>query len=109
MENISIQSQVFLSKILEKLNSGSYDSYLNPPFLTKDSLFKFIKIKSKLKEQSGGNPILTDIEIKECISENIEVSLSTINLFLKLGFLEEKEDSIVLTTKGKLAIHETRK
>ena len=103
----SAQSKVFLSKIHELIASGSYDKYLEFPFVTKELIYTSIKARVLLKESKGGNPMLTDGEIKECMNDAKETAANTAYAFFQAGILERDEKGgLKISEKGQIALRE---
>ena len=85
MENPN--NKVFLNKIAERIKDGDFDKYLTLPFMTKELFYTRIKDNIDRKISTGGTPILTDIEVKECIEETKRTAVATFALFIKEGII----------------------
>ena len=94
---------VFLNKIAQRINDGDFDKYLTIPFMTKELLFSTVRSKIKRKIETGGTPILTDSEVKDCLEESKITAVSTFALFVKEGIITRTENGYELTPKGILA------
>lgn len=91
-----------LSTIMSRFASGEFDKYLEIPFINKDKIFVFIKNKVNQKHASGQNPLLTEYEIKDCITTAIENAGVSFKIFLQCGILQQNEDKTYeLTRVGK--------
>lgn len=103
----SEQSKVFLSKIHDSIKRGEYDKYMDIPLLSKELIYTTIKSKVNSKESKGGNPILTDYEIKECVNDAREVALNTMYILFQTGLVEKNEEGkLEVSKKGKIALKE---
>ena len=100
----NINNELFLNKINQRIKDGDFDTYFTIPFMTKDLLKISIKEKLKKNIETGGTPILSDREIKECLAEIKEIAVYTIAVYLKLGFMIKTETGFEFTKKGLLAI-----
>jgi len=100
----NINKNVFLNKISEKIKQGEFDIYLTIPFMSRDLLFYSIKGRIDKKIDTGGTPILSDAEIKDCISEAKETATNIIACYIKNGFMKRTEEGLEFTEKGYLAI-----
>jgi len=99
-----INDNVFIIKLIQRINKGDFDVYLNLPFMSRDLFLSTIKTKLKEKILVGNKPILSDVEIKDCIAEVKETALNIIALYLKLEFIVRTETGIEFTEKGLKAI-----
>jgi len=104
----SEQGIVFITKLTALINAGEYDKYLTIPFASKQLLINTITSKSEKREATGGNPLLTDTDIKECINETLETAAYTFVSFVKNGLLLETENGFELSKKGAIAIKESK-
>ena len=100
----NINNDVFLSKIYQRIKNGDFDVYLTLPFMTRELLYNNIKAEINKKITSGGTPILSDNEIKECLIIVKETAMNIISIYLKLGFMVRNENGFELTDKMYLAI-----
>jgi len=100
----NINNEVFLNKIMQRIKSGDFDKYLTLPFMTRDLLVQIIKGRLTKKIDTGGTPILSDNDLKECIADVKETALGIIVLYIKLGFIEKTETGYEFTEKGHLAV-----
>lgn len=105
MENPN--NRVFLNKIAQRIKDGDFDRYLNLPFMTKELLYVRIKDRIERKIKTGGTPILTDSEIKDCLEETKQTAVSTFAIFVKQGLIERTEEGYKLTPKGEIAVRAT--
>ena len=97
-------TNVFLTKITERIKNGDFDTYLTFPLMTRELLHSSIKSKINRKIETGGTAVLNDAEVKDCLAEVKETSTYIIAIYLKLGFIEKKGDSFEITHLGKVAI-----
>jgi hypothetical protein len=98
-------AKIFLEKLIQDINDGKYDDHLSVPFMTRELILTSFKSKLQKKVESGGTPVLSDADIKNCIHDAKEASGFAFNLYEKFGFLEKTEDGLYeVTRKGKLAI-----
>ena len=100
----NINNDVFLSKITQRVKDGDFDVYLTLPFMTQELFINSLKGRITKKIDTGGTPILSDTEIRDCIAETKETAVFIVAIYLKLGFMEKIEDEFVFTEKGYLAI-----
>jgi hypothetical protein len=100
----NINNEVFLNKIAERIKDGDFDMYLTLPFMTRELLFSSIKGRIDKKLATGGTPLLSDTEIRDCISETRETATFIVALYLKLEFMEKTETGFIFTEKGQKAI-----
>ena len=100
----SVNNDVFLNKIGQRIKNGDFDTYLTLPFMTKNLLYINIKEKINKKLSTGATPILSDNEIKECIEDVKEAATYIVAIYLKLGFMERIETGFQFTEKGKKII-----
>lgn len=100
----TINNNVFLSKISQKIKNGEYDTQLTLPFMTKELFYMCIKDKIQKKMDTGSTPILSETEVKECITEIKETAIGIIAIYLKLGFMKRTADGFEMTEKMQLAI-----
>lgn len=104
----NINNNVFFNKINERINHGDFDVYLTVPFMTRSLLLSSIKGRLNKKIETAGTPILSDAEIKDCLSEVKETALHVIATYMQLGFIVRTEAGIEFTEKGLLAIKTSR-
>jgi len=100
----NINNTVFLSKIAQRVKNGDFDVYLTLPFMTRDLFLYSVKGHLSKKLSTGGTPILSDNELKDCIEEVKETALTIIKIYMKLGFIIRTEDGYAFTDKMSLAI-----
>lgn len=100
----TINNNVFLNKIYQKIKAGEFDNYLNIPFMTKELLYECIKNKIERKIETGSTPILSDNEVKDCLSEVKETAVNIFAVYLKIGFIEKTENGYEMTEKMQLAL-----
>jgi len=100
----TINNDVFLNKISERIKNGDFDTYLTLPFMTRNLLQTTIKAKLNKKIKSGATPILNDTEIRECLNDVKETALNIIMCYIKNGFIIRTENGFEFTKKGYLAI-----
>ena len=103
------ETSVFLVKMKEKIKQGNYNEFLNVPFLSQELLYHTIKTKFSKKVDSGGTPILTDVDIKECINEAKETAINTLKIFLETGLVVITDEGLKVSEKGKNAIQQASK
>lgn len=97
--------KVVLDNVNKDIKDGKYDDHLTIPFMSRELIRKSLIGRIESKVEKGGNPLLTDAEVKGCISDAKEAAATAFHLYKKFGFLEQKEDgSWEITKKGKLAI-----
>jgi hypothetical protein len=103
MKNDNVK--VFLSKIKSKIESAEFDNELTEGFASRKLLYSAVVARIEKKIETKGTPVLSDSEIKECIKDVKEISLTTTALFLKSGILiKDSMGNISLSEKGKIAI-----
>ena len=100
----NINDSVFLNKINQRIKHGDFDVYLTLPFMSRDLLSCSFKGRLEKRIASGGTPILSDNEIKDCLAEVKETALSIILIYIKFGFMEKTEAGYELTEKMQKAI-----
>jgi len=100
----NINNDVFLSKIMQRIKNGDFDAYLTLPFMTRDLLVTTIKGRLTKKIDTGGTPILSDVELKDCLADVKEAAVYIVALYLKLGFMIKIETGYEFTPKGNLAL-----
>jgi len=83
----NINDGVFLNKINQRIKNGDFDVHFTIPFMTRDLFFSSIKGRINKRIISNGTPILSDIEIEDCIKETKETAINIIALYIKLGFI----------------------
>jgi len=103
MKNIN-NNNVFFSKILQKVKNGDFDTYLTLPFMTRDLFLNSVKGRLDKKIATGGTPILSDSDLKDCLAETKETATYIIALYIKLGFMVRTETGFEMTEKMQLAI-----
>lgn len=97
--------KVILDKVNKEVKDGKYDEHLTIPFMSRELILKSLTGRIQNKMEKGGNPMLTDAEVKGCIQDAKEAAGAAFHLYEKFGFLEQKEDgTFEITKKGKLAI-----
>lgn len=100
----SINNDVFLNKITQRINAGDFDVYLTVPFMSRNLLLSCIKGRLNKKITTGGTPILSDADIKDCLTEVKETAASIISIYVKLGFMVRTETGFEFSKKGDLAV-----
>jgi len=100
----SINNMVFLNKIKERIDQGDFDTYFTIPFMTRELLFSTIKTRIDRKLNTGGTPLLSDNEVKDCLNEVKETASNIFSTYYELGFINITENGVELTDEGKLAI-----
>lgn len=88
----TFNNEVFLSKIGQRIKNGDFDVYLTLPLMTRELLYLSIKSRINKKIDTGGTPVLSDVEIKDCLAEVKETAATMIALYLKLGFIKRTEE-----------------
>jgi hypothetical protein len=96
----TVNNDVFLSKISQRIKNGDFDTYLTLPFMTRHLLHITIKSKLDKKLETGGTPILSDNEIKDCLADVKETALNIILCYIKNGFMVRTETGLEFTEKG---------
>jgi hypothetical protein len=99
-----LKDSVFYHKIKEQTLNGVFDPFLTIPFMSRDLLIATFSEKLQRKIDTGGTAILTDVEIRECISETKEIAGIIVSIYMKFGFIEKTEEGYEFTKKGDLAI-----
>lgn len=100
----NINNDVFYNKIMQRVKNGDFDVYFTIPFMTRDLFSRSLKGRLDKKSNTGGTPILSDVEIKDCIAETKETAVNIIATYLKQGFMVRTETGFEFTEKGYLAI-----
>jgi hypothetical protein len=100
----TINNEVFLNKITQRINAGDFDVYFTLPFMSKNLLLSCIKERLNKKITTGGTPILSDADIKDCIAEVKETAVNIISIYIKLGFIIRTENGFEFTEKMNLGI-----
>jgi hypothetical protein len=103
------ETSVFLVKMKEKIKQGDYNDFLTIPFLSQELLYHTIKTKFNKKVDSGGTPILTDVDIKECINEAKETAIHTLKIFLETELVVITPEGLRVSEKGKAALQHASK
>jgi hypothetical protein len=97
--------KIIINEIKTAITEGKYDDHLIIPFMSRDLIQNNLINRIQHKLERGGNPMLTDAEINGCIQDAKEAAGTAFHLYIKFGFLEQKEDgTFEITKKGKLAI-----
>lgn len=99
-----LNDNVFLNKMIQKIKNGEFDEQFIYPFMTRELLFNAVKGRLDKKIITGGTPILSESEVKECIADTKETSLNIIALYLKLGFMEKTTTGYQFTKKWNSAV-----
>lgn len=102
--NIPEHVVMFLTRLNGKIKRGEYDKYLTIPFASKELLYSNIKNKTLGKLEKGSNPLLSDIDIMECIKETLEVATEIAQTYIKIGFLVKTENGYEVSEIGKKAL-----
>jgi hypothetical protein len=97
--------RVFLNRMKIKIENGEYDQFFTVPFMSRKLFFANIKDKMEHRLETGGTPVMSDIEIKTILEEMKEAAGSTFYLLVKHGILEKKDDGYELTPKGLKAVN----
>jgi hypothetical protein len=100
----NINNDVFLNKIMQRIKNGDFDAYLTIPFMTRDLLVTTIKGRLEKKIATGGTPILSDADLKDCIAEVKETAVFIVAVYVKLGFMVRTEEGYELSERGKKVI-----
>ena len=100
----NINNNVFLNKISQRVKNGDFDAYLTLPFMTRELFISSIKGRIDKKIATGGTPILSDTELRDCLAETKETAVSIIAIYLKMGFMIKTEEGYEMTDKMQLAI-----
>ena len=100
----NINNDVFLNKITQRIAAGDFDTYLTLPFMTRNLLVSSIKGRLDKKINTGGTPILSDTEIKDCLAEIKETAANIISIYVKLGFMIRTDTGWEFTKLGDLAV-----
>lgn len=100
----NINNNVFLNKISQRVKNGDFDAYLTLPFMTRELFISSIKGRIDKKIATGGTPILSDTELRDCLAETKETAVSIIAIYLKMGFMIKTEEGYEMTEKMQLAI-----
>lgn len=98
MEN---KGKIVLSRTINKINNGEYDHYLKYPFMTRKLMKALVKERINKEVEQGNNPILSETDIKEIVSDMEETSKETFKAFLNAGILEIKDGHVQLSDKLK--------
>jgi len=100
----NINSDVFLNKITQRIKNGDFDTYLTLPLMTRELLYLSIKGRITKKIDTGATPVLSDVEVKDCLAEVKETAASMISLYLKLGFIKRNDNGFEFTPLWNLAL-----
>lgn len=100
----NINNNVFFSKIQQRVKNGDFDAYLTLPFMTRELFLNSVKGRLDKKIATGGTPILSDADLKDCLAETKETASYIVALYLKLGFIVRTETGFELTEKMQTAI-----
>jgi hypothetical protein len=100
----NINNDVFLNKIIQRIKNGDFDIYLTMPFQTRELFANSVKGRLFKKITTGGTPILSDNELKDCLAETKETAVNIVALYLKLGFMIKTEEGFEFTERGYKAI-----
>jgi hypothetical protein len=95
-----LNSEVFLTKIHEKITNGDFDEYLTYPFMSKELFYSCLKNRLARKIEEGHTPILSDAEIKTCLQEVKETAVNVIAVYLKVGIIAKVDDQYKITKLG---------
>jgi len=96
----NINNDVFSIKIMQRIENGDFDAYLTIPFMTRNLLVSTIKGRLDKKITTGGTPILSDADLKDCLAEVKETAGFIVAVYLKLGFIVKTEEGYEFTEKG---------
>jgi hypothetical protein len=98
--------KVFLNRMKIKIENGEYDQFMTLPFMTKKLFFANIKNRMEHRLETGGTPVMSDIEIKAVIDDMKETAGATFYLLVKHGILEKTDEGkYELSKKGILALN----
>lgn len=100
----NINNSVFFNKISQRIKRGEFDQYFTLPFMTKELLITSIKGRLDKKISTGATPILSDLDVQDCIQETKETALNILSLYIKNEFIEITENGLEFTKKGYDAI-----
>jgi hypothetical protein len=91
----------FLEQVKIDINEGSYDKFITMPFMSRNLIYAAIKGRIERRIQSGGTPVLNELEIASSVEEAKETAVTTFMVFMDKGLLEKVDGEYDLTPLGK--------
>jgi hypothetical protein len=88
------RADIFLGRVMERIDRGDFDSQLEIPFASRKLLKSLVTQKMNRKVETNATPVLSDVDLDECVKEVRETAAQTAGLFLWAGILEKSEEGL---------------
>jgi len=90
--NLEEKGKIVLARINARIDNGEFDGEFNLPFMSKKMFKKLINHKIDKEVSEGGNPVLSNTDIKTILEDLRETARETFRIFLENGILEVDEN-----------------
>ena len=91
------RADIFLGRVMERIDRGDFDSQLEIPFASRKLLKALVTQKMEKKVETNATPVLSDLDLDECVKEVRETAANTLGVFLWAGILEKTEEGVKVT------------
>jgi len=95
----SEQAKIFLGRVMEKIDRGEFDKDLDIPFASRKLLKALVTQKMNKKVETNSTPVLSDLDLTECVKEVRETAAETAAIFQWAGILEKPEGESLKVTE----------
>lgn len=93
------KANIVLEKINFRIDMGEFDNSLGVPFASRKLLKALIKSKMIKKVETNATPILSEVNIAECIKDVRETAAFTVAVFIESGIMEKVGNEYKVTDK----------
>ena len=90
--NLGEKGKIVLTRINARIDNGEFDNEFNLPFMSKKMFKKLVTHKIEKEVSEGGNPVLSNTDLKTIIEDLRETARETFKIFLENGILEVDEN-----------------
>jgi len=92
------KGQIVLTRMVTRISNGEFEEILSRPFMSK-KLFKTL-IEKRINEEvsKGNNPVLSEMDISEILSDMKEVAKETLKVLITAGIIEITPDEVKVSS-----------
>lgn len=89
------KAQIFLDRVLDRINNGEFDEHLTIPFASRELLTLSVESAMQKKLDTDSTPVFSETDIYDLIAAVRETAVETAGAFIKIGLLVKDEDGQV--------------
>lgn len=86
------KADIFLGRIMQRIDRGEFDNELNIPFASRKLMKSLVEARMAKKVETNSTPVLSDLDLAGIIEEVRATAAETAAIFGWAGILQKNEE-----------------